>query len=145
MQQASLKGDSTRHGAEEQTYLTSYQDLWGHIFCKSLYTFRKLEKIVGLSLSRCKVIVTIGTINWRSQFFLFVVLGPKSYVVFDFLTSYVHCTTLLIFKKIFFCSQRWQESPDFDRADRNGTINWLTLWSCQGYGHCAANINVRNT
>ncbi len=44
MQWALLKSDKTRHGAQEQTYLTSYQALWGHIDCKSLYTYRKLEK-----------------------------------------------------------------------------------------------------
>ncbi len=48
MQQASLKIDKTRHGAEKQMDSTSYQALWWQVFCKSLYTCRKLKK-VGLS------------------------------------------------------------------------------------------------
>ena len=37
----------------------------------------------------------------RSRFFLFV-LSPNLYVVFDSVSLYVHCTMLLISKKIFF-------------------------------------------
>ncbi len=86
-----------------------------------------------MSLYQGKLIVAIGTKNRKRLLFLFV-LGPKYYVAFDYLTLKVCCTMVLIFKKIF------SVCPDSDQANQNGTIDWLTPWSCQGYGHCAANI-----
>ncbi len=102
-----------------------------------------IKLYLWISLYCGKLINVIGTINWRRQLFL-LALGPKSYVAFDSLTSKVRCTMLLIFKKILFRLQRWRESPDPDWANRNRTINRLTLWSCQGYGNCAATVNIRN-
>jgi hypothetical protein len=98
---------------------------------------------IPVSLYQGKLIATIGTINWRRQLFLFV-LVLRMYVAFDSLTLYALCTMLFIFKKIFFHSRRWQELPDSVQANQNKIINWLILWSCQGYCHCAANVNVRN-
>jgi hypothetical protein len=74
----------------------SYTDIHidGHVdvFFQKLFVNR-------VSLYRAKLIVTIAILFRRSQFFLFV-LSPKLYVAFDSLSLYVHCTMLLIFRKI---------------------------------------------